>query len=205
MTSKECDYLFKLVIIGSSGVGKTSLILRFADNYFTDNFISTIGIDFRIRTYIINDKIIKLQIWDTAGQERFRSITSAYYKSANAVIICYDVTSMDSFNNIDGWLSDLYFSSIPKLLIGNKCDLIDDRQVTSEIAQDYAKQHGCQFIATSAKTSHNIEEAFMGIVNELINLNINKPNSPIFKSLELNELDNYQSADKIKKIKCCFY
>ena len=102
---RDYDYLFKLVLIGDSGVGKSCLLLRFADDSFTDSYISTIGVDFRFRTVTIDKKTVKLQIWDTAGQERFRTITSAYYRGAHGIIMVYDVTSEESFEHVEEWLS----------------------------------------------------------------------------------------------------
>lgn len=107
MAKRDYDYLFKLVLIGDSGVGKSCLLLRFADDNFTDSYISTIGVDFRFRTITIDDKIVKLQIWDTAGQERFRTITSAYYRGADGIIMVYDVTSSESFDHVEEWLSEV--------------------------------------------------------------------------------------------------
>ncbi|WBY58514.1 ras-related protein Rab-1B [Plasmodium yoelii yoelii] len=101
------DSLFKILLIGDSGVGKSCLLLRFADDTYTDSYISTIGVDFKIKTIEIDDKIIKLQIWDTAGQERFRTITSSYYRGAQGIIIVYDVTDRDSFNNVKNWIIEI--------------------------------------------------------------------------------------------------
>lgn len=123
--AKDFDYLFKLVIIGDTGVGKSCLLSRFSDNTYTENYISTIGIDFRFRTIKMNQRILKLQIWDTAGQERFRTITSAYYRGANGIILCYDVTNSESFDHIVDWINEVNKYAPEKvcmLLVGNKSD-----------------------------------------------------------------------------------
>ena len=125
MAAREYDHLFKLVLIGDSGVGKSCLLLRFADFSFQESYISTIGVDFRFRTVDIGDKKVKLQIWDTAGQERFRTITSAYYRGADGIIMVYDVTNVESFENVKNWLKEVEDHASEdtcKLMIGNKND-----------------------------------------------------------------------------------
>jgi len=174
---KDYDFLFKLVLIGDSGVGKSCLLLRFADDNFTDSYISTIGVDFRFRTINIQDKTVKLQIWDTAGQERFRTITSAYYRGADGIIMVYDVTSSESFDHVEEWLSevDRYANeNTSKLLVGNKADLIEEKVVPEEDAQGFADKIGISFLETSAKTATNVDTAFLTMAKELIK---NKENS----------------------------
>lgn len=153
-----------------SGVGKSCLLLRFADDAFTDSYISTIGVDFRFRTVKIDKKTVKLQIWDTAGQERFRTITSAYYRGADGIIMVYDVTSEESFSHVNDWLSEVnrYASEgTSKLLIGNKSDR-SDKTVTAEEAKAFADNLGIPFLETSAKSAANVEQAFLTMASELI-------------------------------------
>uniref|UniRef100_A0A7S3VAP6 Ras-related protein Rab-1A n=1 Tax=Chaetoceros debilis TaxID=122233 RepID=A0A7S3VAP6_9STRA len=167
----DYDYLFKLVLIGDSGVGKSCLLLRFADDAFTESYISTIGVDFRFRTVKIDKKTVKLQIWDTAGQERFRTITSAYYRGADGIIMVYDVTSQDSFDHVNDWLKEVnrYASEgTCKLLVGNKSDRTTDKVVTAEQAKEFADDIGIPFLETSAKSAANVEEAFLTMASELI-------------------------------------
>nr|AAA50159.1 GTP binding protein [Glycine max] len=178
----EYDYLFKLLLIGDSGVGKSCLLLRFSDDSYIESYISTIGVDFKIRTVEQDGKTIKLQIWDTAGQERFRTITSSYYRGAHGIIIVYDVTDgEESFNNVKQWLSEIdrYASdNVNKLLVGNKCDLEANRAVSNietadleanravsniETAKAFADGIGIPFIETSAKDATNVEQAFMAM------------------------------------------
>uniref|UniRef100_A0A8C1PF66 Ras-related protein Rab-13 n=1 Tax=Cyprinus carpio TaxID=7962 RepID=A0A8C1PF66_CYPCA len=133
--AKTYDYLFKLLLIGDSGVGKTCLLFRFSEDAFNTTFISTIGIDFKIRTIELNEKKIKLQIWDTAGQERFRTITTAYYRGAMGIMLVYDITSEKSFENIKNWIRNIEehaSSDVEKMILGNKCDMNDRRQVSKE-------------------------------------------------------------------------
>jgi Ras-related protein Rab-1A len=181
--------LFKLVLIGDSGVGKSCLLLRFADDAFTESYISTIGVDFRFRTVKIDKKTVKLQIvrgwlpfhlvgdiwflkWDTAGQERFRTITSAYYRGADGIIMVYDVTTQDSFAHVNDWLNEVnrYASEgTCKLLVGNKSDRAD-KVVQTETAKAFADNLGIPFLETSAKNASNVEAAFLTMASELIRI-----------------------------------
>lgn len=167
MAHPEYDYLFKLLLIGDSGVGKSCLLLRFADDTYTETYISTIGVDFKIRTIESEGKVIKLQIWDTAGQERFRTITSSYYRGAHGIIVVYDVTDEESFAAVqspNGWMTEIERfagAEVTKMLVGNKCDLETKRKVTYAAAKDFADSMSIQFFETSAKDNKNVEEAFM--------------------------------------------
>ncbi|RPD55675.1 GTP-binding protein ypt1 [Lentinus tigrinus ALCF2SS1-7] len=157
------DYLFKLLLIGDSGVGKSCLLLRFAEDAFTDSYLSTIGVDFKIRTIELEGRTVKLQIWDTAGQERFRTIAAAYYRGAHGIIMVYDVTDNETFANVKGWMQEIerYASEgVKKLIIGNKSDLVEKKVVEYSIAKEFADSLGVPFIETSAKNSTNVEEAF---------------------------------------------
>ena len=168
----EYDFLFKLLLIGDSGVGKSCLLLRFADDTYTESYISTIGVDFKIRTIQLDGKTIKLQVWDTAGQERFRTITSSYYRGAHGIIVVFDVTDQESFNNVKQWLQEIdryACENVDKLLVGNKCDLTDKKVVEYTSAKAYADQLGISFLETSAKNATNVEEAFMTMSAEIKN------------------------------------
>eukprot|EP00475_Leptophrys_vorax_P002318 TRINITY_DN112_c0_g4_i1.p1 TRINITY_DN112_c0_g4~~TRINITY_DN112_c0_g4_i1.p1 ORF type:complete len:202 (+),score=31.59 TRINITY_DN112_c0_g4_i1:177-782(+) len=174
----EYDYLFKLLLIGDSGVGKSCLLLRFADDSYLESYISTIGVDFKIRTVELDAKTIKLQIWDTAGQERFRTITSSYYRGAHGIIVVYDVTDQESFNNVKQWLNEIdrYASeNVNKLLVGNKCDLTSKRAVDYQTAKAFADEIGIPFLETSAKNATNVEQAFMTMAAEIKNRMASQP------------------------------
>ncbi|XP_046575278.1 ras-related protein Rab-43-like [Haliotis rubra] len=168
---EQFDYLFKIVLIGDAGVGKTCVVQRFKSGTYTEKHGSTIGVDFTMKTLNIDGKLVKLQIWDTAGQERFRTITQSYYRSANGVIIAYDITKRSTFDNIPRWLEDVKRyagTSIVQLMIGNKKDLESLREVSGEEAKNYA--HNCGMLdslETSAKDNTNIDEAFMQMAKEL--------------------------------------
>ena len=141
----------------------------FADNQFTESYISTIGVDFRFKTVVVDGKTIKLQIWDTAGQERFRTITSAYYRGADGVIMVYDITHRESFDHVSEWLAEVNKHASEgccKLILGNKSDA-PGRAVTAEEARETAEGMGIAFLETSAKASTNVEEAFLTLASEL--------------------------------------
>ncbi|KAL9596173.1 MAG: hypothetical protein Q9179_004710 [Wetmoreana sp. 5 TL-2023] len=168
--TKGYDYLFKLLLIGDSGVGKSCLLLRFADDTYTESYISTIGVDFKIRTIELDGKTVKLQIWDTAGQERFRTITSSYYRGAHGICVVYDVTDMDSFNNVKQWLQEIdryATEGVNKLLVGNKSDMSDKKVVEYTVAKEFADSLGIPFLETSAKNASNVEQAFLTMARQI--------------------------------------
>lgn len=141
-------------------MGKSSLLLRFADNTFSGSYITTIGVDFKIRTVQIDGERVKLQIWDTAGQERFRTITSTYYRGTHGVIVVYDVTSGDTFANVKRWLHEIEYNCelVNRILVGNKNDSPNNKVVLTEDAQRFATQMGIQLFETSAKDNINVDE-----------------------------------------------
>ncbi|KAK8478346.1 hypothetical protein V6N13_144552 [Hibiscus sabdariffa] len=167
----DYDYLIKLLLIGDSGVGKSCLLLRFSDGSFTTSFITTIGIDFKIRTIELDGKRIKLQIWDTAGQERFRTITTAYYRGAMGILLVYDVTDESSFNNIRNWIRNIEqhaSDNVNKILVGNKADMDESkRAVPTSRGQALADEYGIKFFETSAKTNLNVEEVFFSMARDI--------------------------------------
>lgn len=167
----DYDSLIKLLLIGDSGVGKSCLLLRFSDDSFTTSFITTIGIDFKIRTVELDGKRVKLQIWDTAGQERFRTITTAYYRGAMGILLVYDVTDETSFLNIRNWIKNIEQNAsdnVNKVLIGNKADMNESkRAVATARGQALADEFGIKFFETSAKTSMNVENVFLTIARDI--------------------------------------
>lgn len=170
MPNPHYDFLIKLLLIGDSGVGKSCLLLRFCDDAWTPSFITTIGIDFKIRTIELDGKRIKLQIWDTAGQERFRTITTAYYRGAMGILLVFDVTDQKSFENVRTWHANIEqhaSEGVSKILIGNKSDWEEKRAVTTEQGEELAKELGIPYIETSAKSNSNVEEAFFNLAREV--------------------------------------
>jgi Ras-related protein Rab-10 len=172
MAKKSYDLLFKLLLIGDSGVGKTCVLFRFSDDTFNTTFISTIGIDFKIKTVELQGKKIKLQIWDTAGQERFHTITTSYYRGANGILLVYDITNPKSFDNISKWLRNINehaSEDVERMLIGNKCDMEEKRLISKERGEKVAEENGIKFYETSAKENVNIEHAFITLAEDILN------------------------------------
>lgn len=171
MAKKTYDLLFKLLLIGDSGVGKTSILFRFSDDAYTPTFISTIGIDFKIKTIELRGKKIKLQIWDTAGQERFHTITTSYYRGAMGIMLVYDITNAKSFDNIQKWLRNIdehANEDVEKMIVGNKCDMEDRRIIPKERGEAIAREHGIRFMETSACSNINVERAFLDLARAIL-------------------------------------
>jgi len=166
----EYDFLFKLLLIGDSGVGNSCLLLRFVADTYTASSLSPIGVEFKIRTIELEGKTVKLQIWDTAGQERFRTITSSYYRGAHGIIVVYDVTDGDTFSNVKQWLQEIdryACEGVNKLLVGNKSDLTSKKVVEYGVAKEYADSLQIPFLETSAKNATNVEQAFLTMARQI--------------------------------------
>jgi small GTP-binding protein len=184
------DYLLKYIIIGDAAVGKSNLLLRYVHGQFKPEYQLTIGVEFGAKNINISSKIFRIQIWDTAGQENFRSITRAYYKNSVCALVVYDISSRDSFNNVTSWIEDCKNQS-PKtifmVLVGNKCDLEDKRQVTYEEGKELADKNEMMFFESSAKDGINVEEIFENSAKE------------IAKKIEQGYYDLESDASGIKK------
>jgi len=167
------DYTFKLVLVGDSSVGKSCLMTRFVEDRFSDIHLSTIGIDFKTVTTMLEGKIVKLHIWDTAGQERFAQVTTHYYRGADGAIIVYDVSNKKSFESVENWVSAIQHANpdggVSLLVVGNKNDLGEERQITRQQGQDLAKKVGAPFIETSAKDACNVDVMFLNLAKKLVN------------------------------------
>lgn len=203
--AKEYDHLFKLLIIGDSGVGKSSLLLRFSDNTFSGTYITTIGVDFKIRTLDVDGEKVKLQIWDTAGQERFRTITSTYYRGTHGVIVVYDVCSGESFANVKRWLHEIDQNCdvVNRVLVGNKDDDPDRKVVLTHDAQRFAEQMGIQLFETSAKDNLNVEEMFTAITRLVLSTKKEQQQRIQQQANDTVRLGSGGPGGKKKKGKCC--
>ena len=210
MSIEDYDTIFKIVIVGDSGVGKTNLITRYLKNDFKPETKATIGVEFSDKKYIYKNKTIKVQIWDTAGQERYRSLTSMYYKGAKGAIFVYDISSKNSFENIDKWLIEMKKTAdenIKIILIGNKCDLIDKREVKEDDGKIKAKDLNVPFMETSALNCINVEKAFNFLIEEIANLEINLDEEFDFEDFKdeknVNNINLNDNEKKIQKNKNC--
>uniref|UniRef100_A0A3B5A320 small monomeric GTPase n=1 Tax=Stegastes partitus TaxID=144197 RepID=A0A3B5A320_9TELE len=190
------------ILVGDSGVavGKTCVLVRFKDGAFLGgNFIATVGIDFRNKVVDVDNFKVKLQIWDTAGQERFRSVTHAYYRDAQALLLLYDITSKPSFDNIRAWLTEIHEyaqKDVVIMLLGNKVNMAAERVVKTEEGEKLAKEYGVPFMETSAKTGVNVDLAFHAIAKELKHRATQQPNEPKF------QIHDYIESQK-RKTGCC--
>ncbi|KDO23052.1 hypothetical protein SPRG_11899 [Saprolegnia parasitica CBS 223.65] len=166
------DHLFKLLLVGDAGVGKSSMLLRFTDDTFDDHLQSTIGVDFKVKMMQVDGKRIKMTIWDTAGQERFRTLTSSYYRGAQGIILVYDVARKETFENLGTWLQEVEVYSpangrdVVKLLVGNKID--KERVVSRQEGEAWARSKGMLFVESSAKTKIGIQQVFNEVVQKIL-------------------------------------
>jgi small GTP-binding protein len=190
----------KIITIGDGQVGKSSLILRYVDNSFSTNYLSTIGVDSKYKKIKLNGEEIKVKIFDTAGQERFRSITSDYIRKANGMLLVYDITHKPSYDNIENWINSLKEETgqkmIPTVLIGNKKDLAEERVITEEQGKELAKIYELEnhFYETSCSTGENVQKAFSDLIEQIYNKNTNKTSNTNIK---------IDIKNKNKKKKCC--
>jgi small GTP-binding protein len=199
MRADALERQFRILMVGEAGTGKTCLLLRFADDIFEPDFLSTIGVDFKCKEIVLDGEKITLQIWDSAGQERFRNITNSYYRKADGIIVVYDVTSTDSFANVTSWIAEAHRRApcVPVILVGNKCDLADKRQVSTEAGEKLGQSQRIIFLETSAKVNINVYSAFEELARELIEADNAKPKTETTPNILLRPM-----PPKREK-KCC--
>ncbi|GMT36746.1 hypothetical protein PFISCL1PPCAC_28043, partial [Pristionchus fissidentatus] len=202
MNNMPCDYSFTVMLLGDSCTGKTCILVRFKDGTFlNNNFISTVGIDYRNKMIPVDGKQVKLQIFDTAGQERFRSVTSAYYRDADALLLVFDVANRLSFENIRNWLGqikDFAKDNVMVTLVGNKCDLASQRKISVKEAQELAAFYQIPYLETSAKTGQRINEAFILTARRLIQQSQGKSGEKQSQVVDL------VTSDKTWGQTCCY-
>ena len=170
MDDEEYSMIFKIILIGDSGVGKTNILSRYTSNYFSDSSKSTVGVELGCKIEEVNGTKVKIQVWDTAGQERYKSITKTSYKGAKGALIVYDISRKESFNNVDKWIGDLKEfgeEDVCVILVGNKCDLEDMRQVSTDEVSKKAEQYSVGFCETSALSAKNIDTAFQMLIKKV--------------------------------------
>jgi len=210
-TGTPADHLFKIVLVGDSGVGKSNLLTRFTRDTFSHEEKSTIGVEFAVRVLPMPDgKRVKAQIWDTAGQERYRAITNAYYRGAVGAILIYDITRKDSFQNIPRWLRELRdhaSEDIVLLLVGNKSDMCrsqsERRDVTGQEADEYARQLKISRIETSAKSGENVDEAFNLVIRKIYENTFNVSASlPVPSSISTSSSTSLESRSQAETTPC---
>ena len=207
-TSNKYEYIFKIILIGSSSVGKSSILQRYIQKVFNESYSCTIGVDFFMKSLDVGDKSIKLQLWDTAGTEKFRSITTGYYRGANAAFVVFDLTSKPTFDCLNEWIQNYYKYSNPDseknvVLVGNKCDLVNKREVSEEEIENFAKNNNLMYFETSAKDGKNIDECFYFIAEKLVKQFENKDQDDNKKNLINNENLKKNTVVIIGDKKCC--
>ena len=209
--SEEYEMMIKVILIGDSGVGKTNIMSKFLKNQFLEDSKATVGVEFGSKLFIQQGHKIKAQIWDTAGQEKYKAITSAYYKGSKGALVIYDITQKETFANIEKWVNDLKCKGDPKItiiIIGNKNDLEEKRQISKEQGEEKAKSFGCAFLETSAFSGDNIEKAFEMMVKEIYDKFTSDIGEDDEEELDSNEkgedlkLENV-NPDNNEKKKCC--
>ena len=199
-------YMFRICFIGNASVGKTSLLSRYSDSNFKQNYSPTIGVDFRVITLKYKDIVAKVHIWDTAGQERFISVASNYYRSCNGFIYVFEITNRESLNKLDFWInltSENCDSNVINFLVGNKSDLEEKRKVTKEEAENFAQKYNLIYLETSAKNNNNVDKLFEYFTYKLINYYENNKDKYLWNDIESNsgQFKNLNTNEEKKK-KC---
>jgi len=194
----------KILLIGDTEVGKTSILLSYTENYCPDSHLATIGVEYKVKRIKTDKYNINLQIWDTAGQERFRSITKSFFRNTNGIIFVYDITNRRSFQNVKDWIRDAETreNGFEKILVGNKLDLAEKRKVVKDEAEEYAKSKKMEYIETSAKTGEKINDLYTKLVDMILE---NKSKDEIIKEYGIGNMENINIINKSEKKKkgCC--
>ena len=207
MTDEDYEMMVKIILIGDSAVGKTNIMNKYLKGTFHENSKATVGVEFGSKLFNIENHKIKAQIWDTAGQEKYKAITGAYYKGSKGAFIVYDITRKETFESADKWINDLKVTADPKIniiLIGNKCDLEDKREVLKEQGEEKARAFGCAFLETSALNGDNIDKGFEMMVSEIFKKYGDETlDDDEFGTVERGEDINLENAKQPEKKGCC--
>ena len=197
-STKEVEFVFKILLLGDSEVGKSCFLMRYSDNVFVENYITTIGLDYKLKNVKLDSgKTIKVQLWDTAGQDKYRTIAKNYFKGSHGILLLYDITKQSSFNNIREWIQDIREEVSPKaiiFLIGNKIDLADQRKISKEKGIELAEEYKLPFFEASAKSGENVDEVFKALYKKI---------SEVYGDLE-REIGSKLNKRKKNQRKCCF-
>ena len=197
-STKEVEFVFKILLLGDSEVGKSCFLMRYSDNVFVENYITTIGLDYKLKNVKLDSgKTIKVQLWDTAGQDKYRTIAKNYFKGSHGILLLYDITKPSSFNNIREWIQDIREEVSPKaiiFLIGNKIDLADQRKISKEKGIELAEEYKLPFFEASAKSGENVDEVFKALYKKI---------SEVYGDLE-REMGSKLNKRKKNQRKCCF-
>ena len=195
------DERIRIMLLGDSNVGKTSILKRYCKNQFSESYISSVGIDFETKYIKVDEKTINLQIWDTAGQERYKVICKNYYNKSDGFIIVYDITNKSSFDSIVNWVEDikeLASNDNKNIILGNKCDLESERKINKEEGDNLAKKYNCQFFEVSAQNGKNIDKSFLCLVQSIL-----KDVNNSYSSRRGSQIDKQSYSANNKKRKCC--
>ena len=197
-STKEVEFVFKILLLGDSEVGKSCFLMRYSDNVFVENYITTIGLDYKLKSVKLDSgKTIKVQLWDTAGQDKYRTIAKNYFKGSHGILLLYDVTKQSSFQNIRDWIQDIREEVSQKaiiFLIGNKIDLVDKRKISKEKGIELAEEYKLPFFEASAKSGENVDEVFKALYKKI---------SEVYGDLE-REMGSKLNKRKKNQRKCCF-
>ena len=203
------DKTIQLLVIGDSSVGKTSLITRYTNGTFKEEYLATVGLDYYSKVEAINNQTINIKLWDTAGQERYKSLTQNYFRNAEGVLLTYDVTNSESFDNLKDWIGSIKTNMegknifLPLIIVGNKIDMEDSREINKEDAEKFASDNNYKYFETSAKTGEGVDDAIRDLVNQVLNQGDQMDDQKIEarKSVQLKDA-NIESAE-VKKKGCC--
>lgn len=203
------DRTCQILIIGDSSVGKTSILTRYTNGTFKEEYLFTVGLDYYSKDEIFNNKTINVKLWDTAGQERYKSLTQSYFKNAEGVIVAYDITNTESFDNLKFWINSIKTNMenknvfIPVIIIGNKTDMEESREIMIEDAKKFAEENKYKYFETSAKTGEGIDKAIRDLLNQILNQSGNNDDQKEFRKDSVQIKENTEEKSEKKKKGCC--